>query len=110
MASKKVELNKLGKDLDLTEQACRTLQQSFKEYCPDIRRQETQVKHLKNRYSNINNQLQERLGGLKVPFRLDYAVTVTDDLTFIFPYFSLDPLSFRKLTIKTKISRMLIIH
>uniref|UniRef100_A0A3P8W3S7 Envoplakin b n=1 Tax=Cynoglossus semilaevis TaxID=244447 RepID=A0A3P8W3S7_CYNSE len=65
MASKKVELNKLGKDLDLTEQACRTLQQSFKEYCPDIRRQETQVKHLKNRYSNINNQLQERLGGLK---------------------------------------------
>ncbi|MEQ2262327.1 hypothetical protein XENORESO_006806, partial [Xenotaenia resolanae] len=62
---KKEELNKLGKDLDLTKQACSTLQQSHDEYCPDIRRQESQVKLLKNRYTNINNQLQERLTLLK---------------------------------------------
>ncbi|KAK5619389.1 hypothetical protein CRENBAI_004552 [Crenichthys baileyi] len=62
---KKEEMNKLGKDLDLTKQACSTLQQSCDEYCPDIRRQESQVKLLKNRYTNINNQLQERLTLLK---------------------------------------------
>lgn len=60
LASKKDELNKLGRELDLTKQACSSLQQSFNEYCPDIRRQETEVKHLKNRHTNINNQLQER--------------------------------------------------
>ncbi|XP_069557355.1 envoplakin [Brachyistius frenatus] len=60
VASSKGELNKLGKELDLTEQACRALQQSFNEYCPDIRRQENEVKNLKNRYTNVNNQLQER--------------------------------------------------
>ncbi|GAA6215524.1 envoplakin-like [Lates japonicus] len=60
VASKKDEVNKLGRDLDLTKQACSSLQQSFNEYCPDIRRQENEVKHLKNRYTNVNNQLQER--------------------------------------------------
>ncbi|KAM4535188.1 envoplakin-like [Fundulus diaphanus] len=63
--SKKEELNTLGKDLDLTKQACSTLQQRFNEYCPDIRRQENQVKLLKNRYTSVNNQLQERLALLK---------------------------------------------
>lgn len=60
MTSKKDELTKLGKDLDLTQQACSSLQQSFREYCPDIHRQETEVKQLKNRYVNVNNQLQDR--------------------------------------------------
>nr|XP_046271944.1 envoplakin-like [Scatophagus argus] len=60
VASKKDELNRLGRDLDLTEQACSPLQQSFNEYCPDIRRQENEVKKLKNRYTIVNNQLQER--------------------------------------------------
>lgn len=60
-ASKKEELNKLGKELELTEQACSSLQQNFNEYCPDIRRQETEVKLLKNRFTNVNNQLQDRL-------------------------------------------------
>lgn len=59
-ASKKEELNKLGKELELTEQACSSLQQNFNEYCPDIRRQETEVKLLKNRFTNVNNQLQDR--------------------------------------------------
>uniref|UniRef100_UPI003AAD0C66 envoplakin-like n=1 Tax=Centroberyx gerrardi TaxID=166262 RepID=UPI003AAD0C66 len=60
VASKKDEMTKLGRDLELTEQACSSLQKSFHEYCPDIRRQETEVKHLKNRYTNVNNQLHER--------------------------------------------------
>ncbi|XP_049924927.1 envoplakin-like [Epinephelus moara] len=65
VASKKDELNKLGRDLDLTVQACSSLQQSFNEYCPDIGRQEKEVKQLKNRYTNVNNQLQERSGLVK---------------------------------------------
>ncbi|CAK6960372.1 envoplakin [Scomber scombrus] len=60
VASQKEEVNKLGRDLDLTEQACSPLQQSFNEYCPDIRRQENTVKHLRNRYTNVKNQIQER--------------------------------------------------
>ncbi|KAK9535540.1 hypothetical protein VZT92_007915 [Zoarces viviparus] len=60
VASKKGELNKLGTDLDLTEQASRSLQQSFNEYCPDIHRQENEVKQLSSRYTNVNNQLQGR--------------------------------------------------
>uniref|UniRef100_A0A7N9ASW1 Envoplakin b n=1 Tax=Mastacembelus armatus TaxID=205130 RepID=A0A7N9ASW1_9TELE len=59
-ASKKDELNKLSRELDQTKQACSSLQQSFNEYCPDIRRQENKVKQLQNRYTNVNNQLQER--------------------------------------------------
>uniref|UniRef100_A0A3Q0T5D6 Envoplakin b n=1 Tax=Amphilophus citrinellus TaxID=61819 RepID=A0A3Q0T5D6_AMPCI len=59
VASRKDELKKLGRDLDLTEQACSSLQQNFSEYCPDIRRQENQVKNLKDRYTNVNNQLQD---------------------------------------------------
>lgn len=65
VASKKDELNKLGRDLDMTAQACSSLQ-SFNEYCPDIRRQENEVKHLKNRYTAVNNQLQERWGKEKM--------------------------------------------
>ncbi|XP_035037145.1 envoplakin [Hippoglossus stenolepis] len=60
VAAKKPELNQLGKDLDLTEQACNSLQKSFNEYCPDIHRQENEVRRLKNRYTNVSNQLQER--------------------------------------------------
>ncbi|KAI3360147.1 hypothetical protein L3Q82_014464, partial [Scortum barcoo] len=60
VASKKDDLTKLGRDLDMTEQACSSLQRGFNEYCPDIRRQENGVKQLKNRYAAVNNQLQER--------------------------------------------------
>uniref|UniRef100_A0A673BAP6 Envoplakin-like n=1 Tax=Sphaeramia orbicularis TaxID=375764 RepID=A0A673BAP6_9TELE len=60
VASKKDELTKLGKELELTEQACRSLQQNFNEYCPDIRRQGEEVKQLKNRFASVNNQVQER--------------------------------------------------
>ncbi|KAM7386381.1 hypothetical protein PAMA_009143 [Pampus argenteus] len=60
VASKKDELNKLGRDLDLIKQACSSLQQNSNEYCPDIRRQENEVKRLNNRYTTVSNQLQER--------------------------------------------------
>nr|XP_061829860.1 envoplakin-like [Nerophis lumbriciformis] len=60
VALKKDDLNTLGRDLDMTKQVCSSLQQNFNEYCPDIRRQESEVKHLKNRFTNVNNQLQER--------------------------------------------------
>ena len=60
VTSEKDQVTKLGRDLDLTEQSCGTLQRTFNEYCPDIRRQENEVKQLKNRYTSVNNQLQER--------------------------------------------------
>ncbi|KAF3846923.1 hypothetical protein F7725_004001 [Dissostichus mawsoni] len=60
VTAKKDEVTKLGRDLDLTEQSCSSLQRTFNEYCPDIRRQENEVKQLKNRYTSVNNQLQER--------------------------------------------------
>ncbi|MCI4395277.1 hypothetical protein PGIGA_G00178520 [Pangasianodon gigas] len=59
--AKKEDIQKLNKDLELTEQLCGHLQKSFHEYCPDIHRQETEVRNLRNRYANISNQLQQRL-------------------------------------------------
>uniref|UniRef100_A0A8C7G881 Envoplakin-like n=1 Tax=Oncorhynchus kisutch TaxID=8019 RepID=A0A8C7G881_ONCKI len=50
----------LNRDMESTEQLSSSLQKGFHEYCPDIRRQQTEVKHLKNRYANVNSQLQER--------------------------------------------------
>lgn len=60
VTSKKDELNKLGRDLDHVGQSCNPLKRGFNEYCPDIFRQEGDVKRLKNRYTAVNNQLQER--------------------------------------------------
>ncbi|KAM8825170.1 envoplakin-like [Synchiropus picturatus] len=60
VASKKDELTRLGKDLDMTKQACSSLQLSFNEFCPDLLRQENEVKQLKNRYTNVSIQLEQR--------------------------------------------------
>eukprot|EP00063_Salmo_salar_P074208 XP_014049043.1 PREDICTED: envoplakin-like [Salmo salar] len=60
VASKQDEMLKLSRDLESTEQLSSSLQKGFHEYCPDIHRQQTEVKHLKNRYANVNSQLQER--------------------------------------------------
>lgn len=62
VTSKKDELNKLGRDLDHVGQSCNPLKRGFNEYCPDLFRQEADVKRLKNRYTTVNNQLQERQG------------------------------------------------
>ncbi|XP_031730491.1 envoplakin a [Anarrhichthys ocellatus] len=54
------DVKKLSQDLETTEQLCSSLQQGYQEYCPDIRRQRTEVKQLQTRYANLDNQLKER--------------------------------------------------
>ncbi|XP_072318365.1 envoplakin a [Eucyclogobius newberryi] len=54
------DMKKLSTDLELTEQLCSSLQQSYQEYCPDIQRQRTDVKRLQTHYTNVGNQLNER--------------------------------------------------
>uniref|UniRef100_A0AAY5EFM4 SH3 domain-containing protein n=1 Tax=Electrophorus electricus TaxID=8005 RepID=A0AAY5EFM4_ELEEL len=61
-AAMKEDVQKLNRDLELTEQLCAHLQKSFQEFCPDIRHQEADVRRLRNRYANINNELKQRLG------------------------------------------------
>ncbi|XP_073800045.1 envoplakin [Danio rerio] len=65
VASRKGDIQQLNGELEATEQTCSSLQKSFQEFCPDIRHQESQVKRLRNRYSNINSQLQQRATLLK---------------------------------------------
>uniref|UniRef100_A0AAV2LMC6 Desmoplakin SH3 domain-containing protein n=1 Tax=Knipowitschia caucasica TaxID=637954 RepID=A0AAV2LMC6_KNICA len=60
VAAAEGDMKKLSQDLELTEQLCSSLQQSYQEYCPDIQRQRTDVKQLQTRYANVSNQLNER--------------------------------------------------
>lgn len=105
VASKKDELKKLGKELDLTEQACNSLQQNLNEYCPDIRRQENQVKNLKNRYTSINSQLQERWEKSKDKIRHCCNQCTCVVVTYMY-VFALGLLLCSKQSIKIRISRM----
>ncbi|KAM4751055.1 envoplakin-like [Anableps anableps] len=54
------DLMKLNQDLETTEMLCRSLQQGHQEYCPNIQRQQNDVKQLQSRYTNVVNQLKER--------------------------------------------------
>ncbi|XP_076866375.1 envoplakin b [Brachyhypopomus gauderio] len=58
----KDDVQKLNMDLELTEQLCGHLQKSFQEHCPDVRHQQSDVRRLRNRYANINNELKQTLG------------------------------------------------
>lgn len=60
VASRQADIQQLNRELEVTEQACSSLQKSFQEYCPDIRHQESEVKRLRNRYATITSQLQLR--------------------------------------------------
>lgn len=60
MVAAQGDVKKLSQDLELTEQLCSSLQQGYQEYCPDIQRQQTEVKQLQTRYANVANQLKER--------------------------------------------------
>ncbi|XP_029293558.1 envoplakin a [Cottoperca gobio] len=60
VAASQDDMKKLSQDLETTEQLCSSLQQGYQEYCPDIRRQRTEVKQLQTRYGNVANQLKER--------------------------------------------------
>ncbi|CAL8270711.1 unnamed protein product [Lota lota] len=59
------DIYKLGRELELTQQACSPLQKVYNEYCPDIHHQGARVKLLRNRYTNLNNELQERMTIIK---------------------------------------------
>ena len=60
LLSQQDDVYKLGRELELTQQASSPLQKVYSEYCPDIHHQGAQVKQLRNRYTNVNNDLQER--------------------------------------------------
>lgn len=60
MAAAQSDMRKLSQDLETTEQLCRSLEQGYQEYCPDIQRQRKDVKELQSRYINVENQLKER--------------------------------------------------
>ncbi|XP_029006466.1 envoplakin a [Betta splendens] len=60
VAAAQSDMKKLSQDLQTTEQLCSSLQQRYQEYCPDIQRQKTEVKQLQSRYTNVENQLNER--------------------------------------------------
>lgn len=53
-------LTKLGRDLDVTQQQCNSLQKGFQEYCPDIKKQEAEVQRLRERYANVASQIRQR--------------------------------------------------
>ncbi|KAK1162374.1 envoplakin-like [Acipenser oxyrinchus oxyrinchus] len=53
-------LTKLGKDLDVTQQQCNSLQKGFQEYCPDIKKQEAEVQRLRERYASVAGQIGQR--------------------------------------------------
>ncbi|KAK2889068.1 hypothetical protein Q8A67_014443 [Cirrhinus molitorella] len=60
VAGAQSEMQKLSEDLESLKKLCSSLQQGYQEYCPDIRRQEAEVKNLQSRYANVINQLNER--------------------------------------------------
>lgn len=60
VASAQSEMQKLSEDLEALKKLSSSLQQGYQEYCPDIRKHETEVKNLQSRYANVSNQLNER--------------------------------------------------
>ncbi|XP_017293252.1 envoplakin a [Kryptolebias marmoratus] len=65
VAAAQTDMKKLSQDLEKTEQLCRSLEQGYQEYCPDIQRQRKDVKELQSRYASVENQLKERESMLK---------------------------------------------
>uniref|UniRef100_A0A673I8P2 Envoplakin-like n=1 Tax=Sinocyclocheilus rhinocerous TaxID=307959 RepID=A0A673I8P2_9TELE len=60
VAGTQSEMQKLSEELEALKKLCSSLQQGHQEYCPDIRRQEAEIKNLQSRYANVSNQLNER--------------------------------------------------
>nr|XP_015809808.2 envoplakin a [Nothobranchius furzeri]XP_054607682.1 envoplakin a [Nothobranchius furzeri] len=60
VAAAQEDMRKLKQDLETTEQLCKSLEQGYQEYCPDIQHQRKDVKQLQTRYSNVVNQLKDR--------------------------------------------------
>ncbi|MFT7797741.1 envoplakin-like [Arapaima gigas] len=57
---KQRDVQQLSRDLESVKQLCSSLQAGYQEYCPDLCRQETEVRRLQKRYDNIGFQLQRR--------------------------------------------------
>ncbi|XP_018612700.1 envoplakin-like [Scleropages formosus] len=57
---KQREVQQLSRDLEPVKQVCSSLQAGYQEYCPDLCRQEAEVRRLQKRYDNIEFQLQTR--------------------------------------------------
>ncbi|KPP77263.1 envoplakin-like [Scleropages formosus] len=55
---KQREVQQLSRDLEPVKQVCSSLQAGYQEYCPDLCRQEAEVRRLQKRYDNIEFQLQ----------------------------------------------------
>lgn len=54
------KLQKVNQDLKKTEDSCKALELDFQEYCPDIKKQRTEVQKLNARFRNANDQLDLR--------------------------------------------------
>ncbi|XP_067086956.1 envoplakin-like isoform X1 [Osmerus mordax] len=60
VSSGQEDMHKMSRDLENVEQLSSSLQKSFGDFCPDIQRQAARVRQLRNRYANVNSQIQER--------------------------------------------------
>ncbi|XP_032900428.1 envoplakin [Amblyraja radiata] len=54
------KLQKVNQDLKKAEDSCKPLELDFQEYCPDIKKQRTEVQKLNTRFRNANDQLDLR--------------------------------------------------
>lgn len=54
------KLEKMNQDMKRTEGCCKPLELDFQEYCPDIKKQKTEVEKLNNRFQNASDQLDLR--------------------------------------------------
>lgn len=54
------KLQKVNLDLKKAEDSCKPLELDFQEYCPDIKKQRTEVQKLNTRFRNANDQLDLR--------------------------------------------------
>ncbi|XP_069762201.1 periplakin isoform X2 [Narcine bancroftii] len=65
LASKKPILQDAEQNLNSVKRSCNMLANNFHEHCPDVERQDTEVKNLNQRYDNLNNQLDRRIENLQ---------------------------------------------
>uniref|UniRef100_UPI00398F7313 periplakin n=1 Tax=Pristiophorus japonicus TaxID=55135 RepID=UPI00398F7313 len=65
LKSKKPILQEAEQNLNSVKRTCNVLTDNFREHCPDVERQEAEVKKLNKRYDNLNKQLESRSENLQ---------------------------------------------
>ncbi|XP_072916466.1 periplakin [Hemitrygon akajei] len=65
LKSKKPVLRDAEQNLNSVKRACNVLADNFQEHCPDVERQDTEVKKLNERYDNLNKQMDRRIENLE---------------------------------------------